>query len=415
MRRLFIVLSATLLLLGTTTAATSADETEEDGLDARAVATRERLARIASAIVDVDVAGAIATTSIDPATTSVSVHIVGNVPAAMRQLIESAPSDVRVKVISAKYSMSRMQAAGRNIHRSVAAGTVPMYSAIVSNNDGSGLTVEVDQKVLGSDSREALEAKFSTAAGGLPVRVVEGEAPVALSRPNDADPWRGGMQMRNSGGICSTAFAVLRPGGYGRILSASHCDFYGNDAWDDYVGDTFTLGGADVAVDRVPYDTMIIDPVGGTQGRVYGGPWNATSSHERYSLKVAAADGSHVGDYICTSGANSGEHCNIVVQELGVQWSCGINNAPPPAEQCAGHRARRTTSAPAAVSGDSGGPIYRTRSDGRVTALGVIYGGSESVACGSTRVPPSFCARTLLYPAVRPILERWDATIETTP
>lgn len=48
-------------------------------------------------------------------------------------------------------------------------------------------------------------------------------------------------------------------------------------------------------------------------------------------------------------------------------------------------------------------------------ALGVIYGGTESVACGSTRFTPSGCYRTMVYPAIRPILERWDSTIETTP
>lgn len=260
-----------------------------------------------------------------------------------------------------------------------------MYGVIVSNNDGSGLTIEVPSDSMAKSSPTELKPLFQTEAG-MAVTVKPGEAITPDTRGNDADPWRAGAQIRRADGTtCSTAFAVLRPDGYGRILSASHCDCYGNEAWNDWSGDPFTVGGGSVAVDRVPYDTMIIDPIGGTQGRAYGGSWNEPSSGGyRYSLKVAASDGSHVDDYICTSGANSGEHCGVRVTQLGVQWSCGINKAPPPAEQCGGHRARRDAIAPASVSGDSGGPVYETRADGRVNALGVIYGGSGAIVktCG---------------------------------
>lgn len=410
------LISVLLLPLSSPSHVGSVTEPPDDGLDPKLLASQDVLSEIASAIVESDKAGAIATTAIDISKRSVTVTLVGEPPAPMRRVIDGISPGITVNVEPARFSMLQMQAAGRKIHQAVNDDAVPAFAAIVSNNDGSGLTVEVEKDVLASTSKKDLSDLYARAAG-IPTTVVEGQAPQATSRGNAASPWRGGMHMKRASGpeSCSTGFAVLRPGGYGRLLSAAHCDFDGNKAWDDWSGAPFTLGGADVAVDRVPYDTMIIDPIGGTQGRVYGGPWNATSSHARFSLGVAGADGSHVGNFICTSGANSGEHCNIVVQQLGVQWPCGKNSEEPDPPLCGGHGARRTTDFPAGVTGDSGGPVYRSHANGTVTALGIISYGTDAVPCGSTRTPPSACYRNVYYPAIRPILERWDSTIETAP
>lgn len=356
--------------------------------------------------------GRIATTEIDQRAHSVTVHLAGEATPKIAAAKAAAPKDVTVNIETAKYSMAEMQAAGLRIHKAWRSGKLPKYATIVSNNDGSGLTVELPTDSLAKSAAADLKPQFQNEAA-MDIAVAAGEAITPTTRGDDASPWRAGAQIRNpNGGICSTAFAVVRPDGYGRILSASHCDFTGNLSWDDYSGDAFTPGGGSVSIDRVPYDTMIMDPTGGTQGRSYGGAWNEPSSGGyRYSLKVAASDGSHVGDYICPSGANSGEHCGVRVTELGVQWLCGINQDP--AAPCGGHRARRDAIAPATVGGDSGGPVYETRPDGRVNALGVIFGGSESVACGSTRFATSKCYRTMVYPAIRPILDYWNVELET--
>lgn len=378
------------------------------------ILAQERLDALAEQLVQADTKGQIATTEVDQDNLTFTVRLAGDTPPEMADVIASAPKDITTVVERARFSMADMQAAGKRIHEAVKRGEAPDYFAIVSNNDGSGLTVEVESGILAKTQTAAFDDPFEKAAG-LPVEVKQGEPIVPTSRGNDADPWRGGAQIDRSVTFCTTAFSVLRPDGFGRILSAAHCDFYGNAGWTDWAGDPFTGGGASAAVDRVPYDTLIIDPIGGTQGRVYGGPWNATSSDPRYSLKVAATDGSHVGDFICTSGANSGEHCHAQVMELGVQFKCGINLSPPPAEQCGGHRAISTTSSIIDVGGDSGGPVYENRSDGRVNALGVVYGGSTPGQCGSLRSPVSNCYRTLVYPAIRPILARWGVSIETVP
>ena len=378
------------------------------------ITAQQRLDKLGDQVLAADAQHQIATTEVDPASLTLIVRLKGTVPQAMRTALDAAPKDINVKVEPARYSMSEMQAAGVRVHQAAIRGDVPLYGTIVSNNDGSGLTVSVPQAALAKSSNVATEADLSTEAG-IPARVVPGELPQATSRVNDADPWSGGAAITGGpGGFCSTGFAVLTSGGFGRLLSAAHCDFYGNAAWNDGSGQSFTTGGSAVSVNRVPYDTLIMDPVGGTQGRVYAGPYNAASTHSRYTLKVGGSGGSHVNDFICTSGANSGEHCSIQVRELGVQWLCGINKDP--SAPCGGHHARNTiVNTAAAVTGDSGGPVYAMRSDGRVTARGIVSAGYTTAPCPPSRTGSSGCFRDLLYPAISVILDTWNVSIETTP
>lgn len=391
----------------------AAEEPSDEFPTPQIIEAQERLGDLADKIIEADVDERIATTQVSQKDLTLTVYLAAEVSPAIVKIVDAAPSDITTVIKRARFSMPEMQTASARIQAALERGTAKPYAVIVSNNDGSGLTVEVEDKVL----QESGEAKLAVAykdAADMPVSVELGEAVTPTSRSSTASPWRGGVQITNSnGGRCSTAFAVVRPDGGGRILTASHCDFTANLPWTTYSGGAFTSGGGNVSNDRVPYDTMIIDPTGGTQGRVFGGPWNAGSTHANYSLKVASAQGSHVGDFVCPSGANSGEHCTTTVQALGVSWACGINSAPPPAQQCGGHRARRTTAAPATVGGDSGGPVYENRSDGRVNALGVIFGGATSVPCGSTRFSTKKCYRDVYYPAIKPILSSWNVSIET--
>lgn len=49
-----------------------------------------------------------------------------------------------------------------------------------------------------------------------------------------------------------------------------------------------------------------------------------------------------------------------------------------------------------------------------MNALGVIFGGTDSVPCGSTRFSTTKCYRNLYYPAIKPILDYWNVSIETS-
>ncbi|MQW77187.1 hypothetical protein GHK92_15040 [Nocardioides sp. dk4132] len=286
-----------------------------------------------------------------------------------------------------------------------------------------GIQIEVPQAVISKQGRANLEAVYATAAN-MPVKVVPGESIVEETRQNDSDPWYGGGMLEAPGFnppndlnpylFCSTGFAVLATGNYGRLLSARHCDDdlannICNRAWKDGAHDNLTVGDASVDC-RVNNDTMLIDPIGGTDGWVHGGPWNATSSHSRYHLKVAGSDRAFQNEWVCESGANSGEHCGLQIEEATLrQWNCGPG-------QCHGWTADdRNSSTMTSAGGDSGGPVYHPRGDGRVGARGIHYGGTGNPTCSPVRFAVSNCSNKSTFVDIVRILNQWDVDIETTP
>lgn len=191
-------------------------------------------------------------------------------------------------------------------------------------------------------------------------------------------------------------------------MSARHCDPTGDLAWTDGQWQSLSNGGA--AVDIKPVDdTMLINTVGNTQGKVYGAGTNATSANAGYSRNVASAGSATAGGEVCTSGANSGQHCNLnIYDSMEFSWTCGSNT-------CHGWRAANANLTVATVGGDSGGPVFRILSDGRVAARGVIWGGSNAVACGTVRRPVSNCFAYVWFNDIVRILNAWNVTIKTLP
>lgn len=219
---------------------------------------------------------------------------------------------------------------------------------------------------------------------------------------------RSGMSLTRAGDAdCSTAFSVLTRTGQGRLLSAEHCDPTGNRRWYDRGGRLLTPGGA--AVDVAPgIDSMLIDPVGGTRGYVYGGPWNAPPTQARYRLSVTGWGVPHVGDRICTSGANSGEHCGLVVTGR-VLVSCA--DALPGV--CRAWQAEAPRGRVAVVAGDSGGPVYQDNGFGSVGARGIINSGAATVHCPATASRPyGKCFGEVFFIGIREVLRHWHVTVQ---
>jgi hypothetical protein len=200
--------------------------------------------------------------------------------------------------------------------------------------------------------------------------------------------------------------------GFGRLLTALHCGDC-DIAWKDGHHDPLTNGGTDVDC-HARDDSQLIDPIGGTDGWVHGGPWDATSTNSRYHLKVAAATSSFFGEFVCSSGANSGEHCGTLSTKNSniVTWGCGSGT-------CHGWQASKPGSPPEAnvVGGDSGGPVYHPRDDGRVGARGVIWGGAINGSCGSVRFAVTNCFKEVWFNDIVDITTYdWTTvTVETTP
>jgi hypothetical protein len=340
----------------------------------------------------------------------------GEPPAKVRALEGINESGVRITIVDVPYSQGDVTAAADKILALGRAGEIPRPTEVSSNDRFDGLRVGL-QPTDASKVDQARLAEQLKALTGIPAAIFVGEKRVLLSRQNDNSPWYGGGAMRRGpSGRCSVGFATTASTGADRMISAAHCDVTGNLAWNDGTNvDDFTLGGGDVWVQLADRDSMAIDPVGESAGWVHGGPWNATVSHPRYHVKVGSKYQNAVGDSVCTSGANSGEWCSLRITHVNVRLECLPDE--PGSPFCTLHSAvSPCCDRAAAVQGDSGGPVYALRSDGRVSARGTISQGENQVTCPSTASGlDEGCFSTVWFSPINPILDRWEQTIQTTP
>lgn len=214
----------------------------------------------------------------------------------------------------------------------------------------------VTGKALAAGKRDVLRT------ARLPLSLSTASRPALLNRQNDFAPYWGGARYYASGG-CSTGFGVYWNDAR-QILSAGHCGSNGQVAYDGG-GPTNTMG--PIINDNNPRDTLMIRVAAG--GRIYTGPYNAATS-----IGVGGAASDYVGNYVCTGGASSGEHCSIRVSVVNQFVNIGYVIGPMTQ---ANHV---TAGACAAAPGDSGGPVYSYRSDGRVDARGTISAGVTGTA-----------------------------------
>lgn len=333
----------------------------------------------------------------------------GEVPADLQQLLNEVRGPVTVTAHAANFSQAEMQAAGNRVFAASRAKALPPVTRVDLPMEGTGIGVGIAPgKLLNPATTKVLAGEVAA----MPVTVSELPAPNPMSRQNDSDPWLGGSAMslttNPANADCSTAFSVIVGAGDGRLLSAYHCDPTSNFAWRDGAGDPLTLGAMDV--DGAPsYDSMLIDPIGGTDGYVYGGPWFAVSGDARYKLGVTGKSAVSVGSPVCSSGANSGEHCGLTVRGY-TQVSCPSGSGGT----CTAWWADAVDHRVAVAGGDSGGPIYKDHGDGTVGARGVINSGSGVVTCPSLRSPagPDGCDYQVFFISIMPVLSIWNASIE---
>jgi len=124
-------------------------------------------------------------------------------------------------------------------------------------------------------------------------------------------------------------------------------------------------------------------------------------------MKVNGASSTYVGSPVCTNGANSGQHCNLIVVN---------NNDVPCASQNVCHRwiaVNNNVNGVAAANTDSGGSVYFDLGNDRVGARGVIsQARGLVVSCGNTRFAASTCVNGVLFVGIVDILQRWGVAIE---
>lgn len=352
----------------------------------------------------------------DDATSVIALHWKAPVPPAVAKLHGTSINGYRVEVVATATSEAEFLQAGDKVWYAGQAGVVPLVNSYTGTDNGAGLLVRFSPQVIDREGEQELIRLLEPLAG-MPISLEAGLKGAPVRRQDDSDPWFGGGMMLNPRfpsvyELCSTGFAAVTPNGSGRLLSARHCSPAGGLQWDDGSHDDLTIGGAAVDVQATD-DTMLIDPIGGTAGWVHGGEWNAQSGDPRYHLKVGASDRTFVGESVCSSGANSGEHCGGL--EVYTNRMQGFDcDGPAP---CHGFFARNDNAlgSPGAVGGDSGGPVYHNRADGRVGARGIIWGGSDPSNCGAVAWPVLNCYHEVWFNDIQRVANAWPVTIETTP
>jgi len=181
------------------------------------------------------------------------------------------------------------------------------------------------------------------------------------------------------------AFGITINGTY-RTPTARHCkgsDYNARDNSSTDYGSTATHsgdGGARILTEGGSY-------------WMFTGAWNNTSGSKK---KVAGFRDVSLNDTVCTSGGNSGEHCDIKVNDMTYWWNDGDGGF----DTISGYRSVGI----AVAQGDSGGPVFTSRSDGRVGAVGMIQALNDQASCPSVHDAGYLCGKTVYFSSMRTIV-----------
>ena len=245
---------------------------------------------------------------------------------------------------------------------------------------------------------------------------------LAWYRYQDAAAWYGGDGLTNSAltAACSSSVPI-KVNGTSYVLTAAHCGstLYNNmiktykigGSWQDPANWLRTSGSGyegPVAwsdpMGQQPYsatsDTEIINARSG--GYVFtGSPFSTTYVHQ------VGIGGETIGKSVCTSGAFSGEICNILISSIGNFYCEGAYSCVTVTW------GQRSDGAAAAGHGDSGGPVY-SYSGSSVYAQGMInvgYPGTEATCPNYSYWgdSPRVCYKKMGWISMATIQARWSS------
>lgn len=240
----------------------------------------------------------------------------------------------------------------------------------------SGLVVLRVEK-LTPDLASSIVSRFGPDT--VAIRVQERPDSIPSSRNADTSPFYGGAAINVPAGGCTDAFSWVSSS-TSMLLTAGHCIPSGGavatpatslgsvasgsrESWTNGTGTVYMTGQStyrgDIALATVYSGKS-------SAGRMYRGGSTSTTSAavgQMWSRRAQA------GDSYCTGGSRSGEICGWTVSAASVnhKYSNGevVRNAVVSSSR-QGWCVR---------PGDSGGPIYTVRSDGKAAAKGVHSGG----------------------------------------
>ncbi|MDT5037634.1 MAG: hypothetical protein QOE03_2819 [Micromonosporaceae bacterium] len=290
-----------------------------------------------------------------PESRQLRVYWKGSVSPAARSA--ATKSGVPVAFLPAAFSQRELVAEAKRV------AADPRVASAAAKVDGSGLAVTV---LTGLRSA----ATDVPATSRVPVTVTGTERPQPmLGRQADTPPFSGGSRYDNPalGGSCTNGWAADVPGTANVfMISAGHCGSFGQFV---------TIPGQsslnDIVSDVDERDTLGVHYPDGVHGAIYRGPFNFAAT-----APVGGVAADFVGNFVCTGGSFSGEHCGVQVQAVDLFVNIGHVIGP---ETQASAIAGQCAVAP----GDSGGPVYAFQPAGKVEARGTISAG----VLGTARCP----------------------------
>jgi hypothetical protein len=303
---------------------------------------------------------------------------------------------IGVDVAPSRYSQAELTAAARTVATDLAA--YPGLRRIGPRTDGAGL-----EAVMAPNARAA------TRAFPLPTTVVAGAETHAAQRFDDTPPfWAGGVARPvGSSATCSTGFAVVRRFLFWEVLrgllTAEHCSPGGNVGYTNGVGAFLGTAGPPGTAQSAPRSDSLV--IASNAAAVM---WDGPAGAGAFAKPVAGATGSFPGQFVCTSGASTGAHCNIrltaINQLVVLQPSLTLAEGVALGTEISG--------GVAVGLGDSGGPVFTLAPDpAKVMAAGMIVGGQGTVGC--TIAGQTGCLNQVAYVDIAYVLTAQQVSLLT--
>ena len=318
----------------------------------------------------------------------------GAVTPALREEIDhqARQADVRIRVQAASYSRMELTRARKALVAKRASS--PQVVRVSALKDGSGIEVGITPG-----------SRAPVVTSEVPVRVVAESTIRQTSRLDDSVPWWGGAKAVSSSRQCSTGFAVARYFLWWEtsrgILTAGHCAPGGNVPFNDGAGEF--IGTAEPPPANPLRDTDSLYITSQAAPRIYDGGVGIGE----FSKPVIGSTPLFPGQFVCTSGASTGVHCNIMIT------STEETLFPPDGSIIDGVAfGTEQGGAVATGTGDSGGPVFTLAPDTtKVLAAGLMVVGSDTVPC--TIAGPDECFKTVGFVYIGYVLDTHAATLLT--
>lgn len=323
---------------------------------------------------------------------------------ALQQLAvaEGSRRGIAVTVQPRKYSLDELEDAAGKILDSAdepewKGFKISSVTALGADFDGLEINGEYSAGALRSKasvsaSKEAAAEVAVEKTDGVPFKInAKKTIDPWATRGSDTPPFNAGGYMvsaSNPADTCSTGFSILMSS-VRYTITARHCragDYKAKSGSARYGTTHAWSGDGGARVLTKPGSALMFD-----------GAWNNASG---YKKTVGGYGDVQVNDFVCTSGGNTGVHCNLKVTQLVEWWNDGHGRLSTI------KAVQQTSGKIAGGPGDSGGPVLQPIANNKVRAVGMIQAGPANAACGSNSfgLTGNSCGTHVLFTGMRTIV-----------